>query len=62
MHGRSADIESSAIEMLQAICPKCRKPIGVSVIVPHPSFQDLDEYVYRCQRCGTERRHLAKRP
>jgi hypothetical protein len=62
MHGRSAGVASSAIEMLQAICPKCRKRIGVSVIVPHTSFQDLDEYVYRYQNCSTERRHLAKRP
>jgi hypothetical protein len=33
-------------------CPKCRKPVRLSVIEPHPSRRDLAIHNFQCVDCG----------
>jgi hypothetical protein len=33
-------------------CPRCRKPVKLSVIEPHPSQRDLAIHNYHCIDCG----------
>jgi phage FluMu protein Com len=33
-------------------CPRCRKPVKLSVIEPHPSRRDLAIQNYKCIDCG----------
>jgi phage FluMu protein Com len=33
-------------------CPRCRKPVKLSVIEPHPSQRDQAIHNYHCVDCG----------
>jgi hypothetical protein len=33
-------------------CPKCRKPVRLAVIEPHPSRRDLAIHNFECADCG----------
>jgi hypothetical protein len=33
-------------------CPRCRKPVQLDVIEPHPSDRDLAIHTYHCVDCG----------
>jgi uncharacterized Zn finger protein len=37
------------------ICPKCSKPVKLSVIEPHPDRRDLAVHNYQCADCGPVR-------
>jgi hypothetical protein len=33
-------------------CPKCRKPVKLAVIEPHPTRRDLSLHNFECADCG----------
>jgi hypothetical protein len=33
-------------------CPRCRKPVTLSVIEPHPTDRDLAIHNFNCVDCG----------
>jgi hypothetical protein len=33
-------------------CPKCRKPLKLAVIEPHPTRPDLAVHSFDCPHCG----------
>jgi hypothetical protein len=33
-------------------CPRCRKPVTLSVIEPHPTNRDLAIHNFNCVDCG----------
>jgi hypothetical protein len=33
-------------------CPRCRKPVKLSAIEPHPTDRDLAIHNYHCVDCG----------
>ena len=33
-------------------CPRCRKPVKLSVIEAHPTIRDLAIHNYQCVDCG----------
>jgi hypothetical protein len=37
---------------LHARCPKCRKPVRLMLIEPHPKWDDVAYHVFGCARCG----------
>jgi len=44
-------------------CPKCRKPIKLAGIEPHPHRRDLAVHKFRCVSCGaTQIKILFQRP
>jgi hypothetical protein len=34
-------------------CPRCRKPVKLAVIEPHPSDRNLAVHNYHCADCGS---------
>jgi hypothetical protein len=39
-------------------CPRCRKPVKLAVIEPHPSDRDLAIHNYHCVDCGPVRARI----
>jgi hypothetical protein len=35
------------------ICPRCRKPVKLAVIEPHPTRRDLAIHNFHCVDCGS---------
>ena len=33
-------------------CPRCRKPVRLAVIEPHPTCRDLSLHNFECADCG----------
>jgi hypothetical protein len=33
-------------------CPRCRKPVRLAVIEPHPTRRDLSLHNFECADCG----------
>jgi hypothetical protein len=40
------------------VCPKCRKPLKLDVIRPHPTRADLAVHSFECANCGAVKTKL----
>jgi hypothetical protein len=45
------------------LCPKCKKPMSVSDVMPTmpTTGLDQDEVVYKCRKCGAEVKRILDR-
>ena len=39
-------------------CPRCCKPVKLTLIEPHPSDRDLAIHNYHCVNCGSVRARI----
>jgi transposase-like protein len=39
-------------QISEAYCPRCRKPVTIATIEPHPTRADIAHHNYQCEDCG----------